>query len=455
MNILQLIVKNITYPFFMWYDGKGKAVKYLDHFKYLDSMDRTALLQSQQSRLREILVHAYENTGYYRSLFDSTGLDVNADDFISRFLELPLLTKKIVKDNYDALTAKNIPQDDVSKASTGGSTGVPMYFLRDRECLYLRRGQELYFDSWMGYKLGKKTGYFVSGSHFDGRISRLKFKIRNALTDRVISFDPHDITEEYMHSFLADFNHYKPEMIKCFPNALTPFVHYVKSHDLEVASVKAISCTGETLYKQQKKMFEETFNAEVFEKVGTRESGVFACECRQHNGLHIFTEGVYLELIKPDGSPAREGEMGKVVITDLFNKAMPLIRYEIGDMAVSDGDNICECGSSLPLLRSYLGRTRDIIIDSDGNPRPGYLFVEIIKNLNLNAQIQVYQPEKGSVLIRIVRKSSDDINTDILLSQFEEILGDKITVSIEYVDEIPRDPSGKYSYVKSDVSIGG
>lgn len=437
----------------MRYDGKSEGVKYLDHFNYINKMDRASLLKSQNHRLRNILLHAYENTGYYKQLFDSYNLDVNSDDFVSRFSELPLLTKKIVKQNYDELIAKNIPLSEITKASTGGSTGVPMYFLRDKECLYLRRGQELFFDDWMNYKIGKKVGYFVSGSHFDGRISKLKFKIRNSLTDRMVSFDPHEITEEYMASFLKQYNSFKPEVIKCFPNALTPFVHFIKKNNLKVAPVKTISCTGETLYKQQKEMFEDVFKAEVFEKVGTRESGVFACECKEHQGLHIFTEGVYLELIKQDGSHARDGDMGKVVITDLFNKAMPLIRYEIGDMAVSNGDKLCKCGSSLPLLRSYLGRTRDIIVDDEGNPRPGYLFVEIIKNLNLNAQIQVYQPEKEKVLIRIVKKSEEDISTNELLSQFQEILGKNISVTVEYVEEIPRDPSGKYSYVKSDVKF--
>jgi len=406
MDLLQQVIQKITYPFFMRYDGKGDAIKYLKYFDYVDGMNREDLLNSQRGRLRDILIHAYENSDYYKQLFDGVGLDVQSDDFVSDFHRLPLLTKKVVKENYDDLIAKNIPESDVTEASTGGSTGVPMYFLRDKECLYLRRGQELFFDSWMGYKIGKKVGYFVAGSHFDGRISRLKYKI-----------------------------------------------HFVKQNHLKVAPVKTISCTGETLYKQQRAMFEEVFNAEVFEKVGTRESGVFACECKEHKGLHIFTEGVYLELIKQDGSHAQAGEMGKVVITDLFNKAMPLIRYEIGDMAVSGGDELCKCGSSLPLIKNYLGRTRDIILDSNGNPRPGYLFVEIIKDLNLNAQVQVYQPVKEKVLIRIVKGAEKEINTDELISQFKEVLGEKISVAVEYVHEIPRDPSGKYSYVKSEVSF--
>ena len=111
MDLLQLIIKKITYPLFLHYDGKGEAVKYLEYFDYVNRMDRASLLESQKNRLRNILIHAYENTSYYKQLFDAYNLDVNTADFVSRFYKLPLLTKKIVKENYDELIAKNITVD--------------------------------------------------------------------------------------------------------------------------------------------------------------------------------------------------------------------------------------------------------------------------------------------------------------------------------------------------------
>ncbi|MHA1232666.1 MAG: phenylacetate--CoA ligase family protein [Candidatus Helarchaeota archaeon] len=449
------IIRKVFFPLWTIYEGEWKILKYINYFEYLDQLTRKELLQSQLQRLKNILIHAYENTEYYKKLFTKIKFSPYKVKESSDIRIIPFLTKKVVREKYDELIAKNIPKDSLIEASTGGSTGVPMYFLRDRECIYLRKGQELYFDRWMGYKIGQKIGYFVAASHYDGAIDKLKAKIKNITRDRMLIFDPHNITDEYMMRFAMLFKKFKPEMIKCFPNALTPFAHFVKSNGISVPKVRAISCTGENLYKQQRELFENVFGGEVYEKVGTRESGVFACECKFHKGLHIFTEGVFIEILNKKGEPVSEGEMGKVYVTDLFNKAMPLIRYEIGDMAISGGDRICECGSQLPLVEKYLGRDRDIIIDSFGNPKPGYLFVEVIKNLNLNAQIQVYQPDRKSLIVRIAKASYKSIDIHRLLEEYQKIVGPEIKIDYQLIEnkEIERDPSGKFSYVKSALKL--
>jgi phenylacetate-CoA ligase len=449
--MIKFLIKNLFNPMWMIYDGKRKGIKYLNYFDYVNKMDRTQLLNSQRSKLQTILDHAYNNTDYYKNLFDMHNFSYRAENFIEHFPRVPTLTKLIVKNHYHDLVARNIPENQRTSASTGGSTGVPMYFLRDTECLYLRRGQELYFDRWMGYEIGQKIAYFVSGSHFDGRLDLLKQKFKNATNTRMISFDPHDITDAYLAQFAGEFIDYHPEIIKCFPNALTPFARFLLRENITVPAVRSISCTGETLYTQQRELFEKVFGGEVYEKVGTRESGVYACECRIHEGLHVFTEGVYLEVIKEDGRSAEPGEMGKLVLTDLLNKAMPLIRYEIGDMVVSAGERHCECGSNLPLIEKYLGRDRDLIIDEKGNPKPGYLFVEVIKNLNLDAQIQVLQPDRKSLIVKVVKNQKEHIDLSELLKEYQKILGPGISITIEFPDQIPRDPSGKFSYVKSAI----
>jgi phenylacetate-CoA ligase len=326
-----------------------------------------------------------------------------------------------------------------------------MHFLRDRRSLFLRRGQELYFDRWMGYRIGTKVAYFVSGSHYDGRISQFKARLRNATCERTLSFDPHDITDEYMEKFLGKYLAFRPAMIKCFPNALAPFASFVARVGVTLTPVQAISCTGENLYAQQREKFQEMFGGEVYEKVGTRESGVIACECKEHSGLHVFTEGIYLEILKEDLEPAGPGEMGRLVVTDLFNQAMPLIRYEIGDMAIASNGRICPCGSKLPLIEKLLGRDRDIVVDSYGNPKPGYLFVEAIKNMNLSAQIQVVQETPTLLVVRVSKQGGDEVHPDALRADFQKIVGPQIEIRFEYPDKIDRDPSGKFRYVISKV----
>ena len=452
MDIVEPLIRNIFFPIWMIRDRNAGILRYLHYFDYIDGMTRDELNDNQYKRAKSILVHAYENTKYYRKIFDDAGLNPNNIAHVDEITKIPLLTKDIVKKHYSELIAENIRKELITEASTGGSTGIPMLFLRDKESIYLRKGQELYFDRWMGYKIGEKIGLFVAASHFDGAIDRLKGRIRNATCERMLRFDPHHITDEYMEDFVDQYERFKPSIIKCFPNSLTSFADFIKRKGVELPSVRSISCTGENLYKRQRRLFEETFGGEVFEKVGTRESGVFACECHLHKGLHVFTEGIVLEIVDGNGRAVQPGEIGKVVITDLLNKAMPLIRYEIGDMAIPSNGRVCDCGNPLPLIEKLLGRDRDIILDSYGNPKPGYLFTEIILEMNISAQFQIVQRSREMMVVKIVKKAAENVQLAKMKEEFQRIVGPLVRIEFQFVEEIPRDPSGKYGYVVSRIS---
>ncbi len=451
MSISSFLVRNVTYPLWMLKDGRSEILRFVNHFQFIDKMDRTSLLARQKEKTKAILIHAYKNTVFYKTLFDAIGFDPYKMKDPEDIQAVPLLTKDIIRSHHDDLIAKNLQPDQVEVASTGGSTGVPLSFLRDRRSIHIRKGQELFFDRWMGYRLGDKVSLFVAASHFDGVADRLKARVRNATCERTLRFDPHNITESYMELFLKDFLRFHPTIIKCFPNSLRVFASYLNKKGIKPPPVTAISCTGETLYAHQREMFQETFGGEVFEKVGTRESGIIACECRLHNGMHVFTEGVFMELLDPEGNHVKPGEPGRVVITDLLNEAMPLIRYDLGDMAIASDGRYCQCGSPLPLVEKWLGRDRDIIVDSYGNPKPGYLFTEVIMEMNLSTQFQIVQPDRENLMVRIVQ-NNDEVDFNLIRRQFQEIIGPKIRITFEPVREIRREPSGKYAYVKSLVS---
>ncbi len=450
-TLASFLVRNITYPLWMLKDGDRRVLNYISRFDFVSGLGRGELIQRQFSSLKETLSYAYEKTPYYRKLFDDAGFSPAKMKDAGDIRRLPLLTKDVIRSNFNGIKAEGINPASVTRATTGGSTGTPLEFLRDKESLFLRKGQELFFDRWMGYDIGDKVALFVASSHFTGRAERLKARIRNFTCERMLAFDPHHITDDYMEAFANAFRRFKPSMIKCFPNSLAIFADFVKRKGIELEPVGVISATGESLYPEQRSLFEKTFGGKVFEKYGTRESGVIACECREHKGLHLFTEGAYLELIKDDGSPAAKGETGRIVVTDLFNRAMPLIRYEIGDMAVDSGGRACQCGSALPLVDRILGRDRDIITDSFGNPKPGYLFVEVINKLNLTAQFQVVQTGKYELLVKVAGKDKGAVDTALLEARFKEILGPRFSIGFEFQASIPRDPSGKYRYVVSKI----
>lgn len=452
MDIASVVVRNVFYPLWMIKDGDGGMLRHLDCFDGIDRTGRSAAQARQLQRLRAILEHAYRNTDYYRDVFDAAGFSPGALRDVAQLERLPILTKDIVRRQFDRLTARNIAPRALTRASTGGSTGAPMTFLRDRDSLYLRKGQELFFDAWMGYRLGMKAALFVAASHHDGIAQKWKARIRNATCERLLRFDPHHITDDYMAAFARRYIAFRPQIIKCFPNSLAIFADFLERRGLRVPPVRAISCTGENLYAHQRALFARTFGGEVFEKYGTRESGVIACECRQHQGLHVFTDGVVLEILDAHGAAVGPGEMGRVIITDLFNRAMPLIRYEIGDMAIAAGPEACACGSSLPLVAKIVGRDRDILYDGDGNPKPGYLFVEVINDLDLPAQFQIVQTARDRLLVKVVAQERDPAGLEVVRARYQEIVGPRVRVDFEFTDAIPRDPSGKYRYVVSHAS---
>lgn len=449
MTIMSALVRHVLYPLWMIRDGDARQLEVLRQFDDIDRLSPQQLRERQDDRLRRLLVHAYENTAYYRDVFDAAGVTPrNAGPAVLR--RLPLLTKDIVRNRLKQLIAGNLPESALTSARTGGSTGLPMTFVRDKECLYLRKAQELYFDRWMGYRLGDKVALFVAASHFDNPAERWKAAIRNVTCDRLLRFDPHHITDSYMAAFARDYRRFHPSMIKCFPNSLGIFAEFIARTGASVPGVRAISSTGENLYPHQRRLFEQTFGGKVFEKYGTRESGVIACECREHRGLHLFSDGAVVEILGNDGQPVGAGEMGRLVVTDLFNFGMPMIRYEIGDMAIA-ADRACACGSPLPLVEKILGRDRDILYDSAGNPKPGYLFVEAINDLDLAAQFQVIQTDRHRLLVRVVKQTAGELDLRRLGDRFRDILGESVQVVFEHTDDIARDPSGKFRYVMSQL----
>jgi len=448
--MIERSIKYITYPMWMILDGNYSGIPYLHIFEKLNRLSSDELHQRQENNLKAMISYAYASTRYYQELFDRYGL--NPETFSREdFLRLPLLTKADIKINIDKLLSSVIRPEERIPASTGGSTGTPMRFFRDRDCQYKRKGQELLFDRWMGYEIGKKVALFVAASHHDSVSNRIKYAVRNATFDRLLSFDPGQITEDYVTSFADSLNKYRPFMIKCFPNSLIAFTDLAIKLGIIPVSVQSISCTGENLYEQQKILITETFHGEVFEKYGTKECGVISSECREHDGQHIFTDGIFLEIIGDDGKPVEPGHIGRIAVTDLFNRATPLIRYDIGDMAIAADDKSCGCGVNLPKIKKIIGRDRDILLDENGNPKPGYLFVEIINKFNLPGQYQIIQKDRGSLNIYI---AANNTRPDIvqLMNSMKKIIGQSINIHIDFVDAIPREPSGKYAYVKSEIN---
>ena len=172
------------------------------------------------------------------------------------------------------------------------------------------------------------------------------------------------LTEERMLEFHQELHRYRPRIIQAYARAVVMFARFLQAAGLTAHQPHSIVTSAEILEKEDRDLLEQVFSCPVYNRYGCREVSVLASECSAHSGLHVMAEGLYLEIETPNG-PAAPGEMGAVLVTDLLNGAMPLIRYRIGDMAAW-ADGPCPCGRGLPRLERVAGRVTDFLIGADG-----------------------------------------------------------------------------------------
>jgi len=177
------------------------------------------------------------------------------------------------------------------------------------------------------------------------------------------------------------------------------FARYLDQRGLKAYRPCSIVTSAEGLEPDERALVERVFGCPVFNRYGCREVSVLASECPAHTGLHVMAEGLLVEIETPQG-PAGPGEMGSILITDLLNDGMPLVRYRIGDLG-SWAPGECPCGRGLPTLERIWGRAYDFVGTPDGRRYHGEFFMYLFEDLRrANAGVQGFQvTQDGDVLV--------------------------------------------------------
>jgi phenylacetate-CoA ligase len=185
----------------------------------------------------------------------------------------------------------------------------------------------------------------------------------------------------------------------------------------------------------------------VYNQYGSREVGVIACECPRQDGLHCFPWFNHVELLDENNNMINDGQ-GKVVVTTLENYSMPLIRFEIGDVAVAGG-NDCSCGRKTFKLQKVIGRTLGYFKRADGALLHSHFIVQMLFNRNWLKRFQIIQETPDRIVIRLELKGQikpDKTELDEISSKIKMLMGDSCGIEYVFVNHIQRSPSGKYLY---------
>jgi phenylacetate-coenzyme A ligase PaaK-like adenylate-forming protein len=437
------ISRNIFYPLWDVWDRSTKLeeMKSLQKSQWL-SLDELKLLQA--AKFAKLLKYAEANSPYYKRLFKVHEINVNSVIADANINAIPITTKKEIRNNKDELISSEYKKSDLINAKTGGSTGFSLELYFDKTCQELRNAAAMRTDIWAGWNPGKLRGDLWGNPKLP---TTLKQKIRNSLLDKVIYLDTMDLTHKSMSRFIDRANQYGVEVIFGHAHSIYLLAKFIQDECIEPPKLKGAISTSMMLLDAEREIIEAAFSCKVTNRYGCEEVGLIASECEQHDALHINMEHVLVEVVDSDGNPVQEGETGKILVTDLNNYAMPLIRYQVEDMAVFT-ESHCKCGRGLPLLKSLSGRVADFLKREDGSSVAGISLIErTLTKVQGVEQMQIVQ--KGLLDIQINRVKGDDFSetTDSeLRSEFVEVFGKNVKFSINDVEGIPQEANGKYRF---------
>jgi phenylacetate-CoA ligase len=394
--------------------------------------------------------HAYQFCPYYREIFEDIGATPSDLKSIEDLQKFPILTKELIKKNLSSILAKNIGPDKRLRSSTGGSTGQPLVFYRDSICRDKKFAMQLNFLRWCGFLPGNKHLYFWGASRdYDG-LDTLKAKIIRKLATRRWFVNADSLKAGNFGKTIEMLSRLKPKIVSAYPNIIYAFAKEIERRKKHI-EFDRIVVTAEQIFNHQRQKIEEVFNAEVFEQYGSREFGTIASECGYHDGLHYFSPGVILETATRDGMPSGN-DLGSLLVTDLWNYAMPLIRYQVGDL-VKLVSAPCECGCELPRIGAVAGRIVDAIIRPGGEMIAGQSLISVIRRSEIDARMQIIQKAPDQFIINYVsdRKLSE-VKLHFIRNGINSIMEQQVRIDFNKVQEVERDKSGKFRYVKSDIS---
>lgn len=445
-NIPASLVRNAIHPLWARHTHPNYA-RYMRAFEVTQFLSPKDLRQLQTRRLREQLIHAYHYVPFYRMRMTQAGLtplDIqNADDMHL----LPVLTKPEIQANADWMLATNIPANQRERSQTRGTTGMPLDFYVDRERFDSRMASINRHNAWAGLRVGDWYAHLWGSRTKATAQAHRKLGLRETIVGRNLSLNSTSATEEDLLGYVQLLRRYRPKYLVAYAQSATLFAQFCREQKFEDIKFLSVIVTAEALMDGERALIEETFKGKVFNRYGCREVSIIASECEYHTGLHINADALLVEV---EPSPELPQGMGRVLVTDLLNRSMPLIRYETGDLASVSPTTECPCGRSLPLLGNIEGRVADLLREPEDRLLSGPELTRVISDLHEVHQVQFLQSDSFHATLKVVTGPEYGLRAEQeLRRRLKPYLREQVSLTIVTTDYIGQENSGKYRNVKT------
>ena len=408
--------------------------------------------ECQLARLLELLKLAYENTRFYRHSFDSVGFSPGDLETLEDISRLPLIDRQVISENSHDLLTRPANARDVNYVSTGGTSGMPLYFYINTDvssteyaCLtasWKRAGYDV--DITMAVLRGQMVCTEKDGlRHTYDPILRHHF------------YSSFHMSEENTARYLEHISTIGPCFLHVYPSTVANLARFMLRNGTDAPkNIQAIIAESEIVYPEQRKMVEEVFRCRYFSCYGQSEKVVLAAGCEKSDDYHVWPTYGYFELLDSDGNPVNTpGQRGEIVGTGFINTVMPLIRYRTGDWATYVGDRCQACGREHAIIRDIRGhRTQEVLIAADGS-EISWTALNMHDDTFMHVkQFQFVQDTPGRAVLRIVPADGfREDDADRIQRNLGRKLDVRLTFTIELVDAIPLSARGKTIYVDQQI----
>jgi phenylacetate-CoA ligase len=409
----------------------------------------------QRHRLHTMIRHAYDTVPFYRQAMDERALHPSDFRTVGDLSRLPLIDGMTVQRSIDSFLSARYGEDSRWAFYSGGSTsGVRRAIYWDKTSILGKRAtigrDQVVLENLLGQRRYIHTHIVPAGS---SSFTMRAFSQTSILMPQSAGQNLVLSPEERLEIVADRINAVRPQVVSSYASFAERFFHFLADRQMSITLPRLWIYGSEMLSPSAKELIENSFGCPTYSTYQATETGRLGFQCEKRQGFHLNIDLCAMRLIGEDGQTVKSGELGEVVISNLYNRAMVLLNYRLDDWGVM-GSGLCSCGRSLPLLERLEGRTSEMLHLASGRMISSLtLEISCQDELKPTLQVQIVQPARGQIRWRLVPSSSADPETlrGNLLERCGVVLGHDTQVEVEFVDEIPSTPQGKFPRVVSHV----